>query len=362
MRTLAVCLAIAILLPSGSGCRGLMFWPGKKPPPCTFKPDATKQEIVAHVNRFALPDGERRPLTAWRAIDVKIAFKGSPPVVGTIDVEAPSRLRIIATMPIGHAQIADIGSNEELVWFWGMPAKEIMTIRHEHVPAALQTMQVPFEPQWLMEVLGVVPMNVEDFDLRHAPEGERWVDLVAQRDTPSGQPVNRVVRVDLCHGQIIEHRIEQTNGTLIASAKLGDYSPDASGQFMMPHFVRVEWPVTETSLTMRLGPIHANPTSLGTAGWQVPQLKGLHCRQFVPPGDDQIRTAEEPAGSNSRASLQQPLYREASAESGARMDVFSEPEPAGAQPAGYSPAASRLSSDQLLPEPESGPRPFPAQP
>lgn len=361
MRILAVCLAIAMLLPFGSGCRGLMFWPGKKPPPCTFKPDATKQEIVAHVNRFASSEGERPPLTAWRTTSANIALKGVP-FVGTIDVEAPSRLRIIASMPIAHSQVADIGSNDEMVWFWGMPSKEIVTIRHEHVPAALQTMQVPFEPQWLMEVLGVVPMNVDDFDLRRAPAGEPWVDLVAQRDTPTGQPVIRVVRVDLCHGQIIEHRIEQTNGSLIAAAKLGDYSPDVSGQFMMPHFVRIEWPVTETSLTMRLGAIHANPVSLGASGWQVPQLKGLRCQQFVPPGMEPTRTVENPDGLNSRASLRQPLYRQASADSAARMDVFSEPEPAGEQPAAYFPEASRSSSDRLLLEPESGPRPFPAQP
>lgn len=359
MHRTAASLAIAIALLIGGGCRHLPGWLiGRRPPPCTFNPNATKDEIVAHVNRFATPAGTHPPLTSWRATDVSFSRSGLPPVPGTIAVEAPSRIRIRAAMPLSHSDVADIGANEEEIWIWGHGAKEIVTIRREHVPLALQEMQVPFEPSWLMEVLGVTPINYDDFEIRR-PQGEdcRWVDLVSPRDTSTGEQVVRVVRVDLCHGHISEHRIERSDGTLIASAALKDYAPDASGQFEMPHYVRLEWPVTKTALTLRLGPIHANPPALADTAWEVPHLAGMPRRAYTP-----ARYAGPSDGSRQR--FREPLYEKKTVHRGqaSRMDVFSDEPSGGGQPIGYSPEASQSSSDQPPGERESGPRPFPVRP
>ena len=52
MRLAVACLAIAFLLPSSSGCRmlsgGGLF---RRPPPCTFKPDATKRNLTGAINQ-----------------------------------------------------------------------------------------------------------------------------------------------------------------------------------------------------------------------------------------------------------------------------------------------------------------------
>lgn len=355
MRAVAACLAIAILLPSSSGCRmlsgGGLF---RRTPPCTFQPDATKQEIVAHVNRFSAPDGERPALSGWRATSARLSFNGMPGIPANISIEAPSRIRIRATMFATNSGIADIGCNEKLIWVWHqMDPKRTVTIRHEDVGTALQQLQMPFDPAWMMEIVGVAPMNVEDFQLRHPDDpNEKWVDLVAQRIAPSGEPVQRVIRVNLCYGQIVEHRIEHADGSLIASAKLSNYSPDASGQFMMPHLVQIDWPEQKQSLRLELGPIYANPTPLADADWEVPQIRGAERFELRPP----TRTADP------RDNLTEPLQRKAFADPGTRMDVSPDSQSAVGQPAGYFPAASQSSSDPLLPEQESGPRPFPPQP
>ena len=59
---LASTVAVALLLAS-SGCH---FWGlvRPRPAPCVLSPTATKQEIVAHVNRNVTPPGGVPPLTA----------------------------------------------------------------------------------------------------------------------------------------------------------------------------------------------------------------------------------------------------------------------------------------------------------
>lgn len=344
-------LLFAVLLGSGSGCRHVQHWM-HPPPPCTFTPDASKQEIVAHVNRFVVPSGTRRPLSAWRATQVRVSFPGTPPVEGSIDVEAPSRIRIRAAMPFLHSDLADLGANDEEIWFWGQGAKEIITIRHEDLPLALQQMQIPFEPEWLMEVLSVLPLEVDDYELRRSADGKS-AELVGHRLSPMGEPVIRVIRVDLCHGQIVEHRVEREDGTLIASARLSEYRPDASGQYVLPHLIQLEWPVMQTSLTLRLGVIQANPPSLGEQAWEVPAQAGLPRRRFLP----QAAVPIQPAAA--RRSLQEPLLREADGSGLVRLGTISDEPAADGPPAAYSPEAWQSSSDPPLRAQGSGPRPFP---
>ena len=358
MRSAAAILAILTALLIGSGCRGRPPWGiPSRPPPCTFNPSATKHEIVAHVNRFVTPQGPEEPLNRWLVTEMRIKVDKLPEVDGTLEVEAPNRLRIRAATPVMHKEIADIGSNEDELWFWFDGAKEIYTIRHEHVPVAMQrlSMPIPLDPDWLMEVLGVVPMNVDDFQKRPATDGGNWVDLVAHRASPSGDPVVRVVRVDLCYGRIVEHRVENESGELIASAKLANYGPDHSGQYIMPHSIHLEWPMMQTKMTLSLGKIRANHPSRGAAAWEVPKLAGVQRLDLGPPAG---------YADSSRSRFQEPLYERKSArvDQAARMDVLTDHPSAGAPPAGYSQEAWQSSLDRLHPEQESAPRPFPALP
>lgn len=361
MRNRACNLLLAALLLTGAGCQHAGWrlpWPKRRPepPPCTFNEAATKQEIVAHVNRFIAPENETAPLSSWRATQMKVTMSGAPPLGGTIDVQAPSRLRIRAEVPLTSLEMADFGSNDHEVWFWGKNAPSVMTISHDDLPSALQQMQIPFEPEWLMEVLGVVPLNVDDYELQRPSSDCGWVDLVARRESPTGEQVLRVVRVDTCHGHIVQHLVKRLDGELIASATLGNYGPDASGRYELPHVVELEWPLAQASLRLELGTIHANPAPLAETAWAVPHKAGVPVRRFESP-----RAAGQSPTQSARQQLDQPVLQQKQV---APRDVFSEEfspaaPTADEPPSGYSAEASRSSSDPPLPEQASGPRPFP---
>lgn len=346
----AYTLAAALLLGS-SGCHFWGFWP-KPPAPCVLSSAATKQEIVAHVNRNVTPLGGAPPLTAWRCLQVQLTASGMPPVPATIDVEAPLRMRVRAQMPLTFSEVADFGSNDELIWIWNQGAPGMMIIRHEQLPEALAQMQVPFEPEWLMEVLGVVPINVDEFELAVPETPKSYIELVANRISPTGAPVRRVVRINLCQGRILEHRIESTDGRVIASARLDNYELDATGQYVLPHFMKIEWPEAKAGMTLRLGDIMVNPPANSLVSWQAPEKPGVP--RIVFPG----RGSAVPRPHT----WHEPLLRQIGGETGSdaparvRLPDYSEDE----RPAAYSGAASQSSSDPLPQGPESAPRPFPA--
>ena len=293
-------LLIAALL-SQCGCQ---FWNkfrglGRPSGPCTFDPGATSAEVVAHVNRNVSPPDATPPLTAWRSTGVKMKMGGFPSVNGTISVEAPRRLRIQAAMPVTQADVADIGANDEELWFWNSHDKQVIAVKHEDLPYAMSQMPLPFEPEWLMEVLGVTPLDPEEFELVRPVSEAAYVDLVAERTSPTGQTVRRVVRVDACHGRIIEHRIESTAGELMAIARLSDYRADPSGQYMLPHTVDLEWPAARMHLTMRItGRITANPPAASEALWTIPDRP------------DSPRFLLRPRMPLHRSSMQQPVLRQ----------------------------------------------------
>lgn len=348
-KAVASLFATALLL-AASGCHifGGLF---HRPPPCVLSPAATKQEIVAHVNRNITPAGGVPPLTAWRCIGASLKFRGAPPIPATIDVEAPHRIRIRAQMPFTYSEVVDFGSNDQEVWMWEYRMPGVMTIPHEQLPEALAQMQIPFEPEWLMEVLGVVPVNVDDFELVVPSTPANYIELVANRSSPTGETVRRVLRIDLCRGQISEHRVESLDGRVIASAHLSNYGADAGGRYMLPHLIKIEWPETDSSMTLGIGDIIANPPPHGLVSWEVPEKAGVPRINF--PGAGAVPRPQ---------SWREPLLRqtggEESSDAPARVRVpdLSEDAP----PAVYSGAASRSSWDPLLREPESVPQPFPA--
>jgi hypothetical protein len=353
MHTVVACTVAALLLLTSSGCHLWGIWPQQRPAPCVLAPTATKQEIVAHVNRNVTPPGGLPPLTAWRCLQVQLAASGMPPVPATIDVEAPRRMRIRAHMPIAFSEVADFGSNDEEIWIWNQGAPGIVTVAHEDLPRALAQMQVPFEPEWLMEVLGVVPINVDEFELAVPETPQRYVDLICDRRSPTGTLVRRVVRINLCQGRILEHRIESMDGRVIASARVDEYRPDATGQYVLPHFIKIEWPEAKTGMTLRIGDIVVNPPPSNLVTWQVPEKPGVP--RIVFPGSGAVPRPQ---------SWREPVLRQAGGESDpdaparVRLPDLTEDEP----PAAYSAGASQSSSGPLPRGPESAPRPFPALP
>lgn len=234
------------------------------PEPCVLTPDATPEEIVNVLN------DNITKLYAWRSTDVKISMRGVPSLKAVMAVESPRKLRLIVRSLV--ADEVDLGSNPERFWFW-MKRSEmrgILTASYDDVAEGRPMGPVPFQPDWLIETLGVVPFAAAEFHMHELPGSQpRRVQFVADEVTPQGKRVHRTMLVDACHGLVLEHSLREPSGRVVARATLRNYQREPSG-VRMPHRIDLHWPDSEVDLTLEIGAIEVNPAAISEQTWSMP--------------------------------------------------------------------------------------------
>jgi hypothetical protein len=171
---------------------------------------------------------------------------------------------------------ADFGSNSDWFWFWvkraaanGQPSY-VYQAKHEDVPNSPSLSQIPFQPDWLMEALGVVPIDAKNVTLH--PEGRGQImNLISERLSPSGQTVKKVITVDLRRGVVTSHSLYDMRGNLIARARLDNHYRDRATSIIMPHLIALEWPQANLKINLEINQIEVNPTTIPPRNWQVPK-------------------------------------------------------------------------------------------
>ncbi len=231
--------------------------------------NASVEDVVGRINANI----ER--LSAWRSNDVCISGQSLPVhLTGTIAVERPRNFRLTAGI-LGMDEEADFGSNTEWFWFWvkrasmnGQPSY-VYQAKHEDVPTSQHLWQIPFQPDWLMEALGVVPIDAQHMSAR-VDQHTQVMSLISERLSPSGQPIKKVISVDLRHGLVLRHSLHDMNGNLIASARLEKHLPDRASGVVMPHQITLDWPQANLNIKLEIDQIDVNPRTIPPRNWQVP--------------------------------------------------------------------------------------------
>lgn len=277
-----ILLTLAILT-SLSGCtlRNWMFppQPFSDRAPCAISPSITKEQLVAHLNKNIQGSATTSGIASWRSTSAKITATGMPPgisVPATIAVEAPRNFRLRVSEPLTRVEALDMGSNREEFWFWAKDAQppQVVTISHADLPAAQRELRVPFDPDWLMEVLGVIPIDPAKVTLTRGRADAPTLELTSQAPTLDGTPVKKVIRVDACHGIIREHALYDSRGVLIARAALANHRIDQATGLIVPHVISFDWPAMQQTMKIVLGNVDLNPPQTPAAVWQVPQKPG----------------------------------------------------------------------------------------
>jgi hypothetical protein len=232
--------------------------------------DFTEADLLARVN-----DNARR-LFSWRSTEVSISAGGLAGLAGKLSamiaVESPRNFRLMVSSIAGNE--ADLGSNSERFWFWirRNEPKNVFTARHDQTHRVKQRMQIPFETDWLMEVLGVIPIDENIVTLLPAPEGQPYHQLVADYLSPDGQRVRRVIDVDRTYGYIRCHSLFDANDRLIAQATLSKQQRHDTGDgaaVILPHEIHLNWPPAKLKLTLQIGQVEINPKAIPEEIWQL---------------------------------------------------------------------------------------------
>ena len=257
------------LLICAAGCGTLGRRMARAPVSRVLPPDATCQQVVAEVNRNVLGDGVRPGLASWRSDHARVSVTGLPvSLQSSIAVEAPRSLRIRVAGPVG-GNAMDLGSNGNEYWIWSkeMDPNCVLVGQHgcEVEPRLAEVM--PFEPEWLLDVLGVTPISPADVRMTG---GGDTVELISDHRTPAGQRVEKVKRVSLVTGEILGHEVREPSGRTIAKADVRRQVRCPQTGLLLPAEVRVVWPDFAREMKIRIGQHCVNPRQMTASTFEKP--------------------------------------------------------------------------------------------
>ena len=276
MRRIARALGFLLALGLVTGCAWLDRIKDPKPPgPAGALKPKKAEEFVAYLNRQS---GYVQSLR-YDDVGLKATIPGQPWVPalrsGMMVAQKPKNFRMQSGFALGGDQL-DIGSNSQEFWMYvKQPKPTYLFCTHADFPKVQEDLPVPFEPDWVMQALGMAtydPARAYDVEIS---EKNRAYYLRYEDTTPTGQ---KVVKVTEFAGESTEGAVPQVRKHLILMhAKTGwqtlmsaevhkvtvlDAGPDgATGQraaVQVPTDVTLEWPQQKVKLALTLGKAQLN--------------------------------------------------------------------------------------------------------
>lgn len=286
---LAILLLAVVAAPCGSGCRWNDFFRRNSPapPPIAFSDLPTRDEALAAINANA------QRIKTLQTQGATISIPGSPGIGAEIALERPNLLRFRAGTALLGGQVLDLGSNEEVFWFWTSmaPQSAVYYARHEQFASSPARQMLSIEPAWLIEALGVVeidPATVTEGPL--AADNGR-VQLRTTLATAGGQ-YSRLLIFDKKYAWVLEQHVYDERGQLLASSRTSQHEYQPLDGVSLPRRIEVQVPQGQLRFQLDVSRWAINqPAIEGQSLYALPreQLSNypfvdLADPNFVPPG------------------------------------------------------------------------------
>lgn len=211
-------------------------------------------------------------LNGWRSVSTKLTVRMPrmlpQRLTGSIACKSPNYFRLVANNVIAKA---DLGSNASKCWAYVQPGEAaVLTWNHEDTDLIQQLpLGVPYiDPNWLMLVLGITPLDASDYQLGPGPNGRSELWLTAMEQSPQGRMMKRVIKVDAVEGVVREHALYDDSNNAVVRAVLSSHRPHAG--YLVPEQVRLIFPPMKTELTLSFNDVETNP-ALPDQLWHMPK-------------------------------------------------------------------------------------------
>lgn len=259
-----------LLLNVAAGCRHLPSGPAgwfQPPPPTVFQGPPTVDDVVRVVN------SNTAPIRQLSANSAYLTVKGYPPLRADVHVERPRRFRLEARL-LGPE--LDLGSNDELFWVWikQAPQPAVLFARHDAFARSPLRQQMPLDPLWLTEALGLVELDP------HAqyegpltrPGGE--LEIRSRVMTPQGG-LTRTYVVHSTYGWVLQQHVHDERGQLLATAKASKHRYEPAHGVSLPQLVEMTIPAADLAFSLSVnGYLINQPVANPDVKWSLPQIAG----------------------------------------------------------------------------------------
>lgn len=221
-----------------------------QPIPRALPPSASLTQIIDVVN-----DNSARvqSLSTTRAT---ITTPGFPSLNANIAMARPRSFRITGEK---FGPQLDVGSNDELLWFWVAQAQPpaLFYCRHDQFATSAARQIFPVDPEWLIEAFGIVSFDRSQPIEGPSPVGNGRVEI-RSRSGPPGRETSRITIVDDSRGVVLEQYVYDARGVLLASAVMSKHALDPASGAKLPRHVHIKWPLAKFEVSIKMADVHVN--------------------------------------------------------------------------------------------------------
>jgi hypothetical protein len=254
-----------------SGCAWLRgYVPASGPQaPQVISQAATLDQVIQAVNNNSAR------INTFSTANARISTPGLPSVPANIAIERPRRFRLRASTALTGPEI-DLGSNDDLLWFWirrAQPAA-LYFCRHDQFASSAARQVVPVDPEWLIQALGITSFepSVQHVGPRQVAGGK--LEIRSTIPSPEGNLV-KITLVDASYGWVVEQHLYTQQGQRIASAMASGHRYDPQSGVSLPQQVEIQMPSAQLNLKIDLGDYQINSLSGNPAElWALPNYEG----------------------------------------------------------------------------------------
>jgi hypothetical protein len=165
--------------------------------------------------------------------------------------------------------MVDVGSNNHEFWWWIGKADPpyLYHCSHEDFRKSQGRIQLPFQPDWIMETLGMAEYDPSK-PYQLVSRGNS-LELIEQAISPQGKPVRKVTVVSRNSNnniQVTAHVLQDERGKEIATARVLQVRRDPTSGAILPMTVEMRWPAEKVVMKLALndslvnGPLPAQRT------------------------------------------------------------------------------------------------------
>lgn len=285
MRPLAT-IAGLTLLAFAAGCANTRwgFLNKEKDRPMTGPPP-TKEEVVAYLNANA------GRVDTFRSDDLHITVHaGKIPIglSGNLMTQKPRNFRMSGNF--ASNRIVDLGSNNEEFWWWiskDDPPDQYFCSYKDMEEGRLRSLPFPFQPEWIMETLGLGPYGPADkYEMTH---DAYELKLIERTRSPQGRAVRKVIVMRRAQQtapspQVVQYQLlDDATGQELCSAHIAQTQLLRSGErgsAILPRRLELRWPAAKVRLDMTLDGVAVNSQLPSTVFVRSP-MPGVRSRDLA---------------------------------------------------------------------------------
>ena len=271
---------LAVLVLAGLAASGCQHFKGfVTPAPRVLPPSPGLEQVIQAVNQNSLR------IQSFSTSSATISGPGWPSLRASIAFQRPRLFRLRAETGLTGPEV-DLGSNNELFWFWVRrdqpPA--IYYCRHDQFLTSRARQTIPIEPNWLLDSFGIMGI---DPSLPHQgpyPAPGNRLQIRTITETPEG-PTTKITLIDATSAWVMEQHIYDAQGHLRASSVAEAYRRDPLSGLFMPSAIRVTCPAAQFTMRIDLGKVQINqPLGDPAELWAMPTYQGSQPMNLGDPG------------------------------------------------------------------------------